>query len=49
MLLGLVLIVAWVLGFAVFHTAGFLIHLLLIVGAILLVMHFVRGGTRPAI
>jgi hypothetical protein len=38
-----VLIVAWLLGFLAFHvTVGF-IHILLIVGIILLVVHFMRG------
>jgi hypothetical protein len=45
MFLGLfaILIVMWLLGFAAFHVAGGLIHLLLIVAVISLVMHFVRG------
>jgi Family of unknown function (DUF5670) len=40
----LVLLVAWIMGFTVFHVAGGLIHLLLIVALVSLVMHFVRGG-----
>jgi hypothetical protein len=40
-----VLFVAWVFGFFVFHFAGGLIHLLLAVAAVSLVVHFVRG--RP--
>jgi hypothetical protein len=40
--LGAVLLVAWVAGFLVFKTAGFLIHLLLIVGAIMLVVGLVK-------
>jgi hypothetical protein len=43
MILFFVLLVMWVLGFAAFHVAGGLIHLLLIVAVISLVMHFVRG------
>jgi hypothetical protein len=43
MMLFFVLLVMWVLGFAAFHVAGGLIHLLLIVAVISLVMHFVRG------
>jgi len=39
----IVLLVAWLMGFLVFHAAGGLIHLLLIVGVICLVVHFVRG------
>ena len=36
------LILAWVLGL-VFHIAGGLIHIALIVGLVMLVLHFVRG------
>jgi hypothetical protein len=38
-----VLLVMWLLGFAAFHVAGGLIHILLIIAVISLVMHFVRG------
>ena len=41
-----VLLVAWLFGWAAFHVAGGLIHLLLIVAVISLVVHFVRR--RPA-
>jgi hypothetical protein len=40
--LGIVLIVLWALGFVVFKVAGFLIHLVLIVGAIMLIMGLIR-------
>jgi uncharacterized protein DUF5670 len=43
MVLFMVLLIAWLLGFAAFHVAGGLIHLLLIVAVISLVLHFVRG------
>jgi len=33
----------WLLGFAAFHVAGGLIHLLLLVAVISLVVHFVSG------
>jgi hypothetical protein len=37
-----VLIILWLLGFFAFHiTAGF-IHIVLVIGLILLVLHFVR-------
>lgn len=39
-----VLAVAWALGLFAFHAPGGLIHLLLIVAAISLVVHFLRGG-----
>ncbi len=38
----IILLIAWILGFAVFHVANFLIHILLIVAVISLIMHFVR-------
>ena len=38
-----VLIVCWLLGFFVLHVSSFLIHILLIVGIIMIVMHFMRG------
>jgi len=40
-----VLFVAWALDLFVFHVAGGLIHVLLVVAVILLVVHFLRG--RP--
>ena len=43
-----VLIVCWLLGFLVFHVSSFLIHILLIVGIIMIVMHFVRGRSTSA-
>jgi hypothetical protein len=39
----IVLFVAWVLGWLVFHVAGGLIHILLVVAVITLIVHFVRG------
>jgi hypothetical protein len=47
-LIALVLIVLWLFGFLAFHVSAGLVHLLLIVGIVLLVLHFVRGGTRTA-
>ena len=43
LVLGLILFVVWILGWAAFHVAGGLIHLLLVIAAISLIMHFVRG------
>ncbi len=42
--IAIVLIVAWIFGFIVFHVASFLIHLLLIFAVISLILHFVRGA-----
>jgi hypothetical protein len=47
-LIALVLIVLWLFGFLAFHISASLIHLLLVVGLILLVLHFVRGSTSNA-
>jgi len=38
-----VLIVLWLLGFFAFHVTTGLIHIVLVVGLILLLLHFVRG------
>jgi len=47
MIVFVVLLVAWLLGWGVFHVAGGLIHLLVIVAVVSLVLHFVRGrGAR---
>jgi len=43
LILFIVLLAAWLLGFLAFHIAGGLIHLLIIVAVICLIVHFVRG------
>ncbi len=43
-ILFVILLIAWVGGFTVFHVAGGLIHLLLIFAVISLIMHFVSGA-----
>ncbi len=47
-LIALVLIVLWLLGFLAFHVSTALIHILLVIGLILLILHFVRGSARTA-
>jgi Family of unknown function (DUF5670) len=42
LLLVIVLVVAWIIGWGAFHVAGGLIHLLLLVAVVFLVLHFVR-------
>jgi hypothetical protein len=37
-----VLIILWLLGFFAFHITAGLIHIVLVVGLILLVLHFLR-------
>jgi hypothetical protein len=49
--IGILLVIAWVLGFVVFKVAGFLIHLLVIVGVILLIVGLfkrVSGGVSSS-
>lgn len=41
--LAVVLVLAWLLGFGVFHVAGGLIHLLLLLAIIAILWHFVTG------
>jgi len=38
-----VLIVLWLLGFLAFHVSSGLIHVLLIIGIVMLLLHFFRG------
>lgn len=38
-----VLVVLWALGFIVFHVAGALIHILIVLAIISVIVHFVRG------
>ncbi len=45
-ILFVVLLIAWILGWGVFHVASGLIHLLLIVAIVALILHFVRGAAR---
>jgi uncharacterized protein DUF5670 len=45
MLLFVVLLLAWLGGFLVFHIAGGLIHLLLVIAVIALVVYLMRGRT----
>ena len=42
-ILFVVLLIAWIGGFTVFHVAGGLIHLLLVLAVISLILHFVMG------
>jgi hypothetical protein len=44
--LGILLLVVWAVAWLVFKTAGFLIHLLLIAGIIMLVIGLVKRGAR---
>src|ERR1700680_4427572 len=44
-----VLIVLWLLGFLAFHVTSGLIHIVLVIGLILLVVHFVTGRSATVL
>ena len=44
-LIAAVLIVLWLLGFFAFHVSSGIVHVLLIIGIVMLVLHFLRGRT----
>jgi Family of unknown function (DUF5670) len=44
-LIAAVLIVLWLLGFFAFHVSAGIVHVLLIIGIVMLVLHFLRGRT----
>ena len=41
--IGFILIIGWIFGFIVYHVSGFLIHILLIVGAIMIIANLFSG------
>jgi hypothetical protein len=45
MLIGLAILlaIAWILGFSVFHVTSVAIHVLIVLAVVSLVMHLVRG------
>ena len=43
-ILFVILLIGWIGGFTIFHVAGGLIHLLLVLAVISLIMHFVMGA-----
>jgi Family of unknown function (DUF5670) len=46
-LLAIILGIAWVMGFTVFHVASGAIHLLIVLAIASVIFHFIRGrGTR---
>lgn len=47
-ILAAVLIILWLLGFVAFHVSTTLIHILLVVGIVLVVVHFLRGRGATA-
>ena len=49
LILFVVLLLAWIFSWAIFHVAGGLLHILLIVAVISLILHFVRGRRSTAV
>jgi hypothetical protein len=49
LILFVVLLLAWIFGFALFHIAGAALHILLVLAIVSLVVHFVRSGTRASV
>jgi hypothetical protein len=41
--LALLLFIAWILGWGVFHVAGALIHLLLVIAIVVFLINFISG------
>jgi hypothetical protein len=46
MILAVILLIAWLLGFVVFHVSSALIHLLIIIAIVMFILHFIRGRGR---
>jgi hypothetical protein len=49
LVLAIILAIAWLLGFTMFHAAGFAIHVLLIAAVISVIVHFVKGGSPRSV
>ena len=45
--IAIILLVLWFLGLVTAHAAGGMIHILLVIGVIALILHFVRGRGAP--
>jgi hypothetical protein len=41
--IGIILIVLWLAGVLVFKTLGVIVHVALVIGLVLFVLHFIRG------
>ena len=41
--IGIILVVLWLAGLLLFKVTGAIIHIALVIGVIMLVMHFIRG------
>jgi hypothetical protein len=45
-IIGAIVVICWLLGLTAFHLTGGIIHIALVVGLILVAMHFLTGRTR---
>jgi hypothetical protein len=43
LILGIILLVAWLLGLFVFKVTAAFIHLLIVIAVIVFILHFIRG------
>jgi hypothetical protein len=43
LVIGILLAIAWIFGFVVFHVASWAIHLLIVLAVISVIWHFTRG------
>ena len=43
LILAIILLIAWLCGFLVFHVTSGLIHIIVVVAVILFILHFIRG------
>ncbi len=48
LVLGIILVILWLLGFLAFHIASWVIHLVLVVGVILFIIGLIRRGLGGA-
>jgi Family of unknown function (DUF5670) len=47
--IGVILLIAWLLGFVAFNVGSGLIHLLLVIAVVAIILHFVRGRTTTTL
>jgi hypothetical protein len=43
LILAIILLIAWLCGFLVFHVTAWFIHLIVVIAVILFILHFVTG------
>ena len=48
LILAIILAIAWVFGFTVFHVASAAIHVLIILAVVSLIAHFLRGSAAKS-